>query len=459
MQFHLRLLLATVAAVLVVGQPHYPPGGFSPVSGPVEHVSRTGPLEEIKKAGTRALIGVLLFVFGFPVLWFNEQRAAKMWKLFGRAAKMARVNVPSDSVQPQNESTMVHVAGVSSTKDELRDGIFGISVTNCAKLRREVEMYQWVETSETTEVDTSDGGKERRTTYSYHMEWKEMAIDSSSFQERSYENPPMPVQSESWQASEVSLGAFRLPAKLVGRLCRYVDVESEAGPKLEAVGRTFLQVEPGTYTTMGDQAPGLGDLKVTIEKVPCGETTVFALQDGDSFAPLTYTTEVGPDGKAVRAEGKSEPFLKQGDEEDLLGLDDDVGCCAVCEAVGKLVESNEEVFAIAEQTMTAKQILQMCQKEENLIHLLLQLVGFFMLTFGLDLMFQLVPALFRIIPFIGTWIQFFGNFFVHITALLLGLFFWCITVAFAWLWARPVKAVLILGVAALCVTVPTMMSH
>merc|ERR1719247_1474224 len=59
--------------------------------------------------------------------------------------------------------------------------------------------------------------------------------------------------------------------------------------------------EPTWYLGTWSQGtgPNIGDVRVLFRRVPCGDTTVVAVQHGSSFAPLAYSMHV-VDGKVTR---------------------------------------------------------------------------------------------------------------------------------------------------------------
>ena len=66
------------------------------------------------------------------------------------------------------------------------------------KLKRVVEMYQWIET-------TNEGDENTETTYSYSSEWRSDHVDSSNYNSSWYTNPPMPISGEEFE-TDVNLG-------------------------------------------------------------------------------------------------------------------------------------------------------------------------------------------------------------------------------------------------------------
>lgn len=339
-----------------------------------------------------------------------------------------------------------------------------MAVRNCAKLEREVLMYQWQENSQEEERDTAFGGKEKVTIYTYNTDWIGYPVDSSTFQEPGHDNPPMPVESKTHQA-HVRLGAFHLPKRLVSdKMCNFQPLADEEMsmqvPPIRGVVKSLV-LKGNTYSNEDlVSGPQVGDLRVTFRKVPCGDCTVLAVQNGNKLAPLTFDMEIENGKVVVKSAGAgNDPLLAAQKLEEASGdlsLDlDNVGCCGL---IGKLVEAREEVFELTERKATLSDMMRGAEESQHIIHLILQIVGFVLFFVGFDMIFNFIPALFRIIPFIGTWIQLFGNFLAAIAAFLFAGTFWCFTVAVAWLAARPLKGLVLLTVAVLCIVLPTMLA-
>ena len=165
------------------------------------------------------LIGFVLFIAGFPILFWNEGRAVDTAKRLNEGAG-AVVDVQADKIDPANEGKLVHVSGKADTQDVLSDDVFGVSA-NALRLKRLVEVYQVVEESETKRV--KEGNKTREiTTYNYSYKWCAKPEDSSKFHEAAKRaaNPPaaMPFSDEDKLAANVTLGAFKLSETDVKRI-------------------------------------------------------------------------------------------------------------------------------------------------------------------------------------------------------------------------------------------------
>ncbi|CAD7970066.1 unnamed protein product [Amoebophrya sp. A25] len=448
----------------------------------VTRTTHTGVSDEIKSAFGSACAGFLLFLFAFPLLWGNESRQAKMWRLFGRARKIVVSDVAK--CDDNNDRRLVHVPGVTSTEDVLKDKEgFGITLNGgCLALTREVEMYQWEEKSESKSQDDNYGGKDTTTTYYYRCVWKSCAIDSSSFQEKAgHENPKFPSEfsgsfdednSGVLYAPKVSLKDFRVPKPLLTRLVtatksKPVVVPGEGARK--AAGRTWYttssldSAEKGEWLCTDTSAePQVGALRVRYTKTECGPCTVLGVQSQNSFVPLEagFKTDAGDETRVAPGSVPplEEPLLQKGSADagvQKIGIEpsdvgQNAGCmtifCRVCGAVSGFVSNfGTSVFEVSNETLSCKAIFEQAEGAQNSIHTLLQIVGFLMLFGGLQMTFSVVPALFRVIPFVGTWIQLFGNLIATAAAFILGCIFWCTTVALAWFAVRPQYAAALLG--------------
>ncbi len=89
------------------------------------------------------LIGLVLFIAGFPVLFWNEGRAVKRYKTLNEGAGVV-ISLPEARVLPENDGQLIHVFGRAATDEVVSDPEFEVAV-NAIKLKRKVEMYQWKE--------------------------------------------------------------------------------------------------------------------------------------------------------------------------------------------------------------------------------------------------------------------------------------------------------------------------
>ena len=175
--------------------------------------------ERIKSSCGLTVLGILLFIGAFPFLYWNEGRAVDRYNALNEAEGQT-TTVSSLSIDPSNEGKLLHFTADITTNegDLLTDPIFG-ATSDGLVLRRNVEMYQWVEKRKTTSKKNTGGSKTTTTEYSYHKEWRSKPVNSGSFKKpQGHTNPSMTYNGASWTANPIYLGAFKLPTSLTGRL-------------------------------------------------------------------------------------------------------------------------------------------------------------------------------------------------------------------------------------------------
>jgi hypothetical protein len=91
-----------------------------------------------------------LIPLALTVLWKNEKKIVTYNKFI---ESMTKAMTEANSLAPKREDDgkLVHFSGVAHNAVQLTDAPFGVFADNCYRLKRCVEMYQWVETSSTRE--------------------------------------------------------------------------------------------------------------------------------------------------------------------------------------------------------------------------------------------------------------------------------------------------------------------
>ncbi len=253
-------------------------------------VTRQSWLSRIGGAIKGVFFGIILVVVAFPLLFINEGRAVRRHKTLKEGAGMA-VTISPDNVDSSYNGQLVHVTGFATTEEELSDREFGVSV-NAIHLKRDVEMYQWRETSKTETRTRTGGSQERITTYTYDKGWSSTLINSDNFAEQdpSRINPKtMPYQSREWSANIVTMGAFRLPSSMVNRISNYtrLDIASDV-PVPEALAGQATIHDAGYYFGHNPTVPEVGDLRIRFSAVHPTDVSIVAAQAGNTFE--TFTT-------------------------------------------------------------------------------------------------------------------------------------------------------------------------
>ncbi|MBW2455788.1 MAG: TMEM43 family protein [Deltaproteobacteria bacterium] len=356
-------------------------------------VTTTGWLSRIGNSIKSVLFGLLMFFGAFPLLWWNEGRAVKVAQSLDEGAG-AVVAVGTDGVESENDGELVHVSGLARSEDLLRDVDFGVTRKGI-KLIRSVEMYQWTESVERTRRKKTGGKEETRTTYRYKRSWSSEPIDSSGFTDaKGHGNPAMRFQQATRLAPNVTLGAFSLPPELVTQITgeAIVPLDEAALAKLTPALQQRTGVHEGAFhhrptataATFDAALPEIGDYRIRFSALEAAEVTIVAKQSGSSLR--AYETKAG---------------------EDLLML-----------KMGS--HSAEQMFASAVAQNVA-------------LTWGLRGGGLLLMLIGLGLVFRPIAVVADVVPLFGELLRI-GAFFV---ALALALPLTILTIAIAWVVARP----------------------
>ena len=301
---------------------------------------------------------------------------------------------------------------VTVREDILTDGDFDISV-NAIKLIRSTEFYQWVEHQHSETKDKVGGGQETVTTYTYSKEWVSSPVNSSSFEDPDYRGIDnsvlMNVESQSWQAQNVTFGAYTFPESLISQMNDAKAFQLELKPevlqyyetefhRVYNVSDTQSFMHPNgnqLYLGVNPSSPTVGDVRITYKEVLPGDVSILAKVNGNTFEK--YTAKNG---------------------YSLITLEDGI------------VDA-DQMFAnehAANKTMAW----------------ILRLLGVLLVFWGFKNIFNIITQLLKVLPFLGNIADLGVNLVAGILTAV-----WCLVViAIAWLWYRPLLGILLLLIAA-----------
>ncbi len=333
------------------------------------------------------LFGLAFFIAGFPLLFWNEGRAVADTKTNEEGAASV-VEASAGEVDPSQEGKLVHVVGEATTQDVLSDGEYGVSAT-AIRLTREVEMYQWVEHSETHEEKKLGGKIERTTTYTYSKQWCSSAVSSDGFKEQQgHVNPP----------ARRELGTSRQYAKNVK-----IGVRSLNDSQIGSIGgeeRLLVKYQPVTTNEFFEISgvvpePKVGDIRVTYSVVKPHVVTVVAAQLGSTF--MAYTAK----------------------------------------------STKKHISHVMDGAIDAEGVFAAAERGNKILTWILRLLGFVLMYRGIKAVLEPLVVLGDVVPFIGTIVGIGTSVVSFAVAAPCAL----VTIAVAWLFYRPVVSCVLLAVA------------
>jgi len=244
-------------------------------------VRETGFGQNIISSIKGVVVGLILFLASFVVLWLNEGRVDM--------SKVAQASIPvnADTVDHAANGSFVSVTGKMETEETLGDPQF-LKAGPYIALSRKAEMYAWVEHKSTKSRKKVGGGKTSETTYSYKKEWTDHPDDSSSFKhQEGHGNLSPSVRNQTFRVREATLGAYS------------IDPQSMKMPRSSPVSITKASFVPsekarleGGHIFIGNgtmQSPVVGDVRISYSAVkPDTAATLFGTLTADKIGPYYY---------------------------------------------------------------------------------------------------------------------------------------------------------------------------
>ncbi|KPP60406.1 Transmembrane protein 43-like [Scleropages formosus] len=264
-----------------------------------ENRATPGFLERLSETVGGALLGVGLLAVSFYVLFTNEGRAQRTAASLDEALSQVVLLHPPFVPELQTNNQLVHLSAPLRTTQPLFDPNYQVAVA-AVKLRREVEMYQWVEYQDSRDYQ-EDGETRSETTYTYNTEWRSEVINSRNFdKEIGHLNPSaMAVESVTVVAPEVWVGGFSLSKGLLEKINNFQRLSLGSFPA--AASDPFLTVhEDYFYHATNPRRPEVGDVRVSFSYAglsgegsypgPAQVVTVVAMQRDNQLVSFRSTS-------------------------------------------------------------------------------------------------------------------------------------------------------------------------
>ncbi len=418
--------------------------------------------------------GILLFVLGTALLWWNEGRAVKTEKMLDEAgSKYVEMENPNKK-DASLEGELICGTALATTEDSLTDADFGIGAKAIA-LRRTVEYYQWVEHSQTKKEDKLGGKEVSTTTYTYSKQWVSSPVQSSQFHDPAYQNKNMvltTVEEADQYAENVSFGAYKLPESLIH------SISSREGIDLALAEDLLAQFDKNTQAAYerfygvqkSIQQPTQQPQQPVAQAIP---DSILALLPDSVKAQLDSLQAVNDsiNKQMANAENKKDlNYIHQAGNVLYFGRvpgAPEVGDVRV--TFEKVVPAKVTVMAVVDgdtfkpfkakngkrfQTLvmgakSGDEIIEAEKEANNMILWFLRILGCLMVIGGLKGIFGFIETILKVVPFIA---GIFG-WGVGLVCTIIGVAWSLIVIAIAWLFYRPLLGISLLVLAGLLIWV------
>lgn len=346
--------------------------------------------DNVKSSFLGAILGVLLFLGSFVLLWWNEGNSVRLIKQEDFIHKNA-IAVSSTKAERINDSKLIATSGKVITNENLSDSM--VTVNDSLNLKREVEMYQWVEKKHTQKKKNAGGSSTQTTTYTYEKRWDRTEHNSDKFKKTGYTNPKFTFESKKLSANGATMGDYKITKEQIEKINAFQEIE-----RLQPV--EGFKIYDNYYFKGKDYAmPEVGDLRISYEYVPSGvEVSIIGQQRPDN-------------------------------------------------TIGKKQVGNSSIYLQYDGKYTLDEMLKKFKDTNILLTFGLRIAGFLAMLVGLNLIIGPAIAIARFIPFLSEIISFITSFVLIGISLILTIS----TIALAWLAYRPLLAILLFAVIGLII--------
>ena len=233
-------------------------------------------------------IAVILLLFGLGLTLWNEYRTIRVSLMLNKAEKTLVEADASGAIDPSCDGKLVHLTGVTQSAEPLRDRETGVEV-DALLLKRTVSYYQLVEYRDDQAGEVT-----------YYEDWTDKPLSSQDYYMASRKNTNFAyirLSDKKDTCGTVSLGGYRLPARLIGWTRNYTDnvqirVPDENLTELIAQARNASKENSRVPVTVSGNSiyvgwdpsePRIGDVKIEYSIVPHGPVSVLGKAQGDEI--------------------------------------------------------------------------------------------------------------------------------------------------------------------------------
>jgi len=254
-------------------------------------VTTTGYGGRIINSIKGVVIGLILFVVSFGLLYWNEGRV-DLSNIAKTATEISSATVSTDSTV---SGKLISTSGNVNSDQVIGDNLFlnpdnlFLNPDKFIAAEREVEMYSWIEKSESHSKTNTGGSETTETTYTYSKGWEENPKSTSNFKHpEGHENPQKSLDSYTNKVTAATIGAYNFDPQSVtlpnfSQLpLNSQNITLSDGATLANDSYLFIKKsESGTFNS-----PQVGDLRISYHVLRPGfDGTIFGKLSGSKIDP------------------------------------------------------------------------------------------------------------------------------------------------------------------------------
>ena len=247
-------------------------------------VTTTGYGGRIVNSIRVVVIGLILFIVSFGLLYWNEGRV-DLSNIAKNATEISSATVSTDSTL---SGKLIFTTGNVNSSQMIGDNLF-LNPEKFIAVEREVEMYSWIEKSESHSKKNIGGSETTEKTYTYSKGWEENPKSSSNFKHpEGHENPQKSLDSYTNKVTTATVGVYNF------------DPQSATLPNLSPLplnsqnvtlhasavlaNDSYISIKKNVDGTF--DSPQIGDLRISYHVLRSGfDGTIFGKLSGTKIDP------------------------------------------------------------------------------------------------------------------------------------------------------------------------------
>ena len=415
--------------------------------------------------------GIILFLAGTALLWWNEGRAVKTERMLEEAGS-AYVEMENPNKKDASlDGELICGTAMATTEDSLSDSQFGVGAKAIA-LKRRVEYYQWVEHASSSSEDKMGGSQETTTTYSYSLEWVPSPVQSSEFKDPAYQmkNMVLTTYEDSEQYAEnVSWGAYKLSESLISMISSREELQlSISEDLLKQLDQSTQTAYERFYGVQKDQQPVqqpvqqqaiidsvralLSDsAKAVLDSLQAVNDSINKqMENANNKKDLKYIHQAGN----VLYFGRVPSSPEAGDVRITFEVVVPAKVTVMAVVDGDTFKPYKAKNGKRFQTLvmgknSGDEIIDEEKEVNNIFLWILRIVGALMVIGGLKGIFDFIITILKVVPFIANII----GWGIGVVCTVVGIAWSLIIIAIAWLFYRPLLGISLLVLAGFLVWV------
>ncbi|XP_039745035.1 transmembrane protein 43 homolog isoform X1 [Pararge aegeria] len=258
----------------------------------------TAVYNQFKQTWLTTILSLILFSgVTYFLIWSEGQTIRGNLILEELVSAAESIDVHNGDEAERYEGRVVHIVGPLRVLEPISEPDYNIHV-QAVKLRKRVQMYQWIEETTETENFLSEPAEESQKTYWYHKDWRDHVVESSLFYIRpGHHNPAsMPMFSETHIADNVKIGWMHLGLDVKRKVNDYYEIWSDTRPDRSDIklhsgfyyhGNSALEHEIGDLRIHFSYAGREDDIYTAVGVVERGVLQPYSLEKFPTADPLS----------------------------------------------------------------------------------------------------------------------------------------------------------------------------